>query len=158
SVLCRPSSVLLLYRLRVDRRAGAAGDRERRAAEEELIDLVARAVLGQFLEIEDLAHAQAHGRDHHPVPRLVGFGGLVPPHLHPPGIGASRGDLLCVAPVAILELHAGRIAARVAAPLLLLEAALHLAGADDDEVGAPDRHSLCFRTGVKLVVADALTV
>src|SRR5580658_10885290 len=61
------------YRLRVDRRAGAAGDDERRAAEEEFVDAVLVAILGKFLEIEDLTHAQPHGRDHHPVPWLVGF-------------------------------------------------------------------------------------
>src|ERR1700675_2751568 len=64
---------LLFYRLRVDRRAGAAGDDERRAAEEEIVDAVLVAILGKFLEIEDLTHAQPHGRDHHPVPWLVGF-------------------------------------------------------------------------------------
>src|SRR5215470_14272888 len=113
-----------LDRLRIDRRAGAAGDDQRRAAEEELIDAVLVAVLGQLLEIEDLAHAQAHGRDHHPVPRLVGFRGLVRTHLDAPGVGADRGDLLVLAPVAVLELDARRVAAGVAAPLLLLQAAL----------------------------------
>src|ERR1700692_4607218 len=114
----------LFDRLRIDRRAGAAGDDQRRAAEEELVDAVLLAVLGQFLEIEDLAHAQAHGRDHHPVPGLVGLGGLVRPHLDAPGIGADRGDLLVLAPVAILELDARRVAARIAAPVLLLVAAV----------------------------------
>src|SRR5580658_6035958 len=69
---CR-GRVSLFYRLRVDRRAGAAGDDERRAAEEEFVDAVLVAILGELLEIENLAHAQPHGRDHHPVPRLVGF-------------------------------------------------------------------------------------
>src|SRR5580704_10331195 len=147
-----------LYRLRIDRRAGAAGDGERRAAEEELVDLVLGAVLGQVLEMEDLAHAQPHGRDHHPVPRLVRLGGFVRPHLDAPGVGADRRDLLLVAPVAVLELHAGRVAARIAAPCLLLAAALHLAGADDDEIGASDRHPLRLGAGIELVVADALAV
>src|SRR6266571_8258173 len=39
---------LSLDRLRVDRRAGAAGDHQRRAAEEELVDLVARAILREL--------------------------------------------------------------------------------------------------------------
>src|SRR5262245_66678072 len=56
-----------LDRLRIDRGAGAAGDDQGRTAEEEFIDAVGRAVLRQLLEIEDLAHAQAHSRDHHPV-------------------------------------------------------------------------------------------
>src|ERR1051325_6616807 len=120
----------LFNSLRVDRRAGAAGDDQRRAAEEELVGAVVGAVLGQLLEIEDLAHAQAHGRDHHPVPRLVRLGGLVRPHLHAPGVGADRRNLLVLAPVAVLELDARRVAAGIAAPLLLLQAALHLPGAD----------------------------
>src|SRR5262249_42276067 len=113
-------------RLRVDRRAGGARDDQRRPAEEELVDAVVRAVLGEFLEIEDLAHAQAHRRDHHPVPRLVRLGGLVGADLDAPSVRADRGDLLVVAPVAVLELDAGRIAARVTAPGPLLEATLHL--------------------------------
>src|SRR5215471_4341288 len=91
-------------RLRVDRRAGAARDDQRRAAEEELVDAVLLAILGEFLEIEDLAHAQSHGRDHHPVPGLVRLRGLVRAHLDAPGIGTDRPDLLLLAPVAVLEL------------------------------------------------------
>src|SRR5579871_2391558 len=43
-----------LDRLRVDRRSGAAGDDQRRAAEEELVDVVGRAVLAELLEVEHL--------------------------------------------------------------------------------------------------------
>src|SRR5690349_14991929 len=146
------------HRLWVYRRAGAAGDDERRAAEEELVDAVLLAVVGKLLEVEDLAHAQAHGRDHHPVPRLVRLGGLVRPHLDAPGIGADRRDLLVLAPVAVLELDPRRIAARVAAPRSLRQAALHLAGADDDEIGAPDFDILRPRAFVELLVGDALAV
>src|SRR5262245_51658187 len=144
--------------LRVDRRAGAAGDDQRRAAEEELVDAVLLAVLGQLLEIENLAHAQAHGRDHHPVPRLVRLGGLVRPHLDAPGVGADRRDLLVLAPVAVLDLHAWRVAASIAAPSLLLEAALHLPGAHDHEVAAPDLDVLVLGALIKFSVATALAV
>src|SRR5215467_12358047 len=147
---------LLFNGLRVDRRAGAAGDDQRRAAEEELVGAVLGAVLGQLLEIEDLAHAQAHGRDHHPVPRLVGFLGLVRPHLDAPGVGADRGDLLVLAPVAVLELDARRVAAGIAAPLALLHAAFHLAGAEDHEVALADLDVLRARTLVELLVGDRL--
>ena len=44
----------LFNRLRIDRRAGATADDERRPAEEELIHLVCRAVVGQILEIKNL--------------------------------------------------------------------------------------------------------
>src|SRR5580700_2344014 len=128
----------LFYRLRVDRRAGAAGDDQRRAAEEEFVDAVLVAILGELLEIEDLAHAQPHGRDHHPVPRLVGFRGFVRPHFNAPGVGADRGDLLLLAPVAVLEFDARRVTAGIAAPLLLADAALHLPGADENKVAAAD--------------------
>src|SRR5580693_1574551 len=111
--------VRLFNRLRIDRRAGAAGYDERRAAEEEFVDAVLVAILGELLEIEDLAHAQPHGRDHHPVPRLVGFRCLVRPHLDTPGVGADRGDLFFLAPIAVLELYARRVTAGVTAPLLL---------------------------------------
>src|SRR5262249_4633357 len=107
----------LFDRRGIDRRAGAAGDDQRRTAEEEFVDAVGRAVLRQLLEIEDLAHAQAHGWDHHPVPGLVRLRSLVRPHLDAPGVGADRGDLLVLAPVAVLELDAGGVAAGIAAPL-----------------------------------------
>src|SRR6185312_3546374 len=128
--------------LRIDRRAGGAGDDQRRAAEEELVDAVLGAILRQLLEVENFAHAQAHGRDHHPVPRLVRLGGFVRPHLDAPGVGADRGDLLLLAPVAVLDLDAGRIAAGVTAPLLLGHAALHLPGADQHEVALADFYVL----------------
>src|SRR5580704_16245941 len=106
-----------LNRLRIDRRTGAAGDDERRTAEEKLVDTVLVAILGELLEIENFAHAKSHRRDHHPVPRLVGLGGLVRPDLDTPGVGADRRDFLVLAPVAVLEFHAGCIAAGIAAPL-----------------------------------------
>src|SRR3974390_2367615 len=130
---CAPSGMTAarsLYRLGVDRASGAAGDDQRRAAEEELVDAVLLAVLGQLPEIEDLAHAQAHGRDHDPVPGLIRLRGLVRPHLDAPGVGADRRDLVLVAPVAVLEPDARRVAPRIAAPGVVAEAALHLAGAD----------------------------
>src|SRR5499427_857377 len=147
-----------LDRLRIDRRAGAAGDDQRRPAEEEFVDAVPGAILRQILEIKDFAHAQSHGRNHHPVPGLVRFRGLVRPHLDAPGIRADGGDLFVLAPVAILEPDAGRVAAGVAAPFLLLEAALHLSGANDDEVAAADLDLLLLGAPVELVVGNAFAV
>src|SRR6516165_11081168 len=92
------------------------------------------------------------------MPGLVGFRGLVGPHLDAPGIGADRGDLFPLAPIAVLELDPRRIAAGVAAPYLLAQAALHLAGAHDDEVAAPDGDPLLLGAGVELVVGNALAV
>src|ERR1051325_11570074 len=94
----------------------------------------------------------------HPVPRLVRLGGLVRPHLDAPGVGADRGDLLVLAPVAVLELHPGRVAAGVAAPLLLLLAALRLPGADQHEVALADLDIGVLGAFVELVVGDALAV
>src|SRR5215831_12993714 len=147
-----------LDRLRIDWRAGAAGDDERRSAEEEFVDAVVGAVLRQILEIEDFAHAQPHGGNDHPVPGLVRFRGLVRPHLDAPGIRADGGELFLLAPVAVLELDAGRVAAGVAAPFFLAEAALHLAGANDDEVAAADLDLLLLGASVELVVGNAFAV
>lgn len=36
----------------------------RRGAKEELVDLVQRAIFGQFLDVEYLAHCDANGGDH----------------------------------------------------------------------------------------------
>jgi hypothetical protein len=148
----------LLDRLRIDRRAGAAGDDQRWPAEEEFVYAVARAIGGELLEIEDFPHAQAHGRNHHPMPGLVRFGRLVGADLDAPRIGADRRYFLLPAPIAILELDARRVAPRVAAPLLLGKAALHLPGADDDEIPAPDLDLLRLRASVELLVADAFPV
>src|SRR5580700_127561 len=154
SVVRRPS----FYRLRVDRRASAAGDDQRRAAEEEFVDAVLGAIFRKLLEIENLAHAQPHGRDHYPVPRLVGFAGLVRSHLDAPGVGADRGDFLLLTPIAVLEFDARRVTAGIAAPLLFADAALHLPGADDDEVAAADGDVLVLGAFVELVVGNALAV
>src|SRR5262249_54029885 len=111
-----PIRKLLFNGLRVDRRAGAAGDDQRRAPEEELVGPVPGAALRRLLEKEDPARAQAHGRDPPPVPGLVRLGGLFGPPLDAPGVGADRRDLFVLAPVAFLKLDAGRVAAGVPAP------------------------------------------
>src|SRR5262249_53564480 len=147
---------LSLDRLRIDRRARAAGDHQRRAAEEELVDLVARAILGELLEIEHLAHGQPHGRDDHPVPPLVDLGRLVRPHLDAPGVRADRRDLSFLAPIAVLEFHSRRVAAGIAAPFARLQPLLHLAGADDHEIAAADFHVLRLGGRVELVVGYAV--
>src|SRR6516162_3597083 len=150
--------VISFNRLRIDRRAGAAGDDERRTAKEELIDAVVGAIVGEFLEIENFAHAKAHGRYHDPVPRLVGFLGFVGTNLDTPGIGADRGNLFVLAPITVFKLHAGRVAAGVAAPVLFGETTLHLSSADDDEIAATDRDILVFGAFVELVIGNALAV
>src|ERR1700748_2195457 len=119
----------LFDRLRIDRRAGATGDDERRAAEKELVDAVGVAIFRQLLDVEHLPHGQPHGRNDHPVPGLSDFAGLVRTHLDTPGIGADRRDLLFLTPVAIFETHTWRRTARIGAPRALLQTSLHLAGA-----------------------------
>src|SRR5215469_4724058 len=149
---------LLFNRLRIDRRAGAAGDDERRAAKEKLIDAVLVAVVGEFLQIKDFAHAKSHGRYHHPVPRLVGLLGFVWANFDAPSIGADRGDLFFLAPIAIFELHTGRLATGIAAPVLFGETPLHLSRADDDEIAATDRDILILGAFVEFVVGNAFAV
>src|SRR5260370_36544051 len=104
------------------------------------------------------AHWWPHRGDPPPVPGLVDLGGFVGPHLDAPGIGADRRDLLFLAPVAILELDARRVAARIAAPFARLQAALHLPGAKNHEVAAADFHVLRLRGLVELVVGYAVAV
>src|SRR5262245_42655715 len=144
--------------LRIDRRTGAAGDDQGRAAEEELVDAVGGAMFRQFLEIEDFAHAQPHGGNDDPMPGLVRFGGLVRPYFDAPGIRANRRDLFVLAPVAVLELDAGRVAAGIATPFLFLETALELSGANDDAVAAPDLDLLLLGDTVEFVIGNAFAV
>src|SRR6202035_3771647 len=99
-----------------------------------------------------------HGRDHDPVPRLVGFAGFIRPHLDAPGVGADRRDFLVLAPIAILEFDARRVTAGIAAPLLLADAALHLPGTDQHEIAAADGDVLILGAFVELVVGDAFAV
>src|SRR5262249_6836526 len=103
-------------------------------------------------------HAQAHGRDHDPVPGLVGVLGFVRADFAAPSVRDQRRDFLLVAPVAVLELHARGVAACVSTPFLLGEAALHLSGADDDEIRLAYFDTLRLRASVELVVADAFAV
>src|SRR5262249_11839097 len=75
-----------------------------------------------------------------------------------PGIRADGRNLFVLAPITILELDAGRVAAGVTAPFLLVEAALHLSGANDDEVAAADLDPLLLGALVALVGGNAFAV
>src|SRR5215467_2112657 len=70
----------------------------------------------------------------------------------------SRGDLLLLAPVTVLELNAWCVAARVAAPFLFGEAAFHLPGADDDKIATSNGHILLLRALIEFVIGNAFTV
>src|SRR5213593_445066 len=143
----------LLDRLGIDRRAGPPGDHQRRRAKEELVDAVGGAVLGELLEIEDLAVHDPDRRDRDPVPGLEDVRpGRVGSHLDPPGVAADRRDLLGVDPVQGLEGQSGRVAAGVPTPVVARQAVLHLTRADDDEVGAS--HGDPLRSGRAVEVGD----
>src|SRR5262249_50519336 len=150
----RPES---LDRLGIDRRAGGASDHQWRTAEEELVDAVGGTIFGELPQVEHLAHGELHGRDPHAVPRLVRLHGLIGTHLDTPGVGADGGDLLFLAPVAVLELDPRSVAAREGAPALR-EAFLQLPGADDHEIAAADRDAVCACARVKLGVRYAVAV
>src|SRR6266508_621984 len=131
-----------LDRQRVGRRADRAGDRDRGSDEQELVDFILGAVLGEVGQVEDLAHGQAHDRDGDPVPRLIDTGlGLVGPHFAAPGIARERGDLVAINPFQRLEGESRRVAARIAVPASSLELRLHLPGPHHDEIAALDLHS-----------------
>ena len=46
-----------------------------------------------MVDYEDLTHGDSNHRDDRPVPRLLGFRGLVGPYLTASGIRAGGGDL-----------------------------------------------------------------
>src|SRR5262249_50124216 len=149
----------LCDRQRVGGRADRAGDWDRRRHEHELVDLVGGAVLAEVLEIEDLAHGHAHDWNGDPVPGLVDAAfGVVRPHLAAPGVAGERGELGAGDPFQRLERKAGRVAAGTAVPAAGLEAALHLAGANDDVVAALDAHPLRPRGAVEVFAGDAIAV
>ena len=72
------------------------------------------------------------------MPGLVRFGWFRSEHSTPQVSVQIAAICLSLAPVAVLELHAGRVATGVAAPFLLRQAALHLAGAERDEIALAD--------------------
>src|SRR5215813_13390327 len=151
--------VWLLDRQWIHRAPDRAGDRDRGCDEHEHVDLVGRAVVGELLEIEDLAHGHAHDRDGDPVPRLIDAGlGLVGAHLAAPRIRRERGELDPLDPFQCLEREAGRVAARIAVPAARLLAALHLPGAHDHVVAALHRDALLLRGLVEVRAGDAVAV
>src|ERR1700677_930128 len=92
------------------------------------------------------------------MPRLVRRIRLIRPDLTSPRFGANRGDILPLEPVAGFERQAGRLAASVSRPVLLGEAALLMAGADDDKVALANLDALRCGAGVEIGRADRITV
>src|SRR6476660_1403022 len=92
------------------------------------------------------------------MPGLVGFGGFIRAHFHAPSVGANRGHLFFLTPVAVFELDAGCVAAGIATPVLFGEAALHLPGAHNDEIAAPDGYVLLFCALIEFVIGNAFAV
>src|SRR5690606_41723882 len=82
----------------------------------------------------------------------------LPIYFATPGVGADGRNLLVVNPVGRIERQAGRFAARVAAPVALGLAALHVAGTHDDEVAAPYFVPLCFGCCIQIGDGNGLAV
>src|SRR5262249_15678032 len=136
-----------------------AGDRDRRCNEHELVNLVGSAIVGEILQIENLAHGHAHDRDRDPMPGLVDATfGVVRPYLASPGVACERRNLAASHPFERLEGRARRASAGIAVPAPGLEAALHLAGAHDHVVAALDGHALRLGGVVEILAGDAVTV
>src|SRR5262249_7146901 len=118
-----------------------------------------RAVVGEVLQIENLAHGHAHDRDRDPMPGLVDSAfGVVRTHLAAPGIACEGRKLGACHPFERLEGKAWCVPARIAVPTPNLEAALHLAGAHDHVVAALDGHALRLGGVVEILAGDAVTV
>src|SRR6516165_11789006 len=124
-------------RQRIGRRTDCAGDRDRWRHEHEFVCTVGGAILGEVLDVKNLAHGHAHDRDRDPVPWLIDAAlGIVRAHFATPGVAGERGKLGAGDEFQRLESKARRIAAGIAVPAFGVEATLHLAGAHDDVIAA----------------------
>src|SRR5689334_3459197 len=108
--------MLLLDGDRVDRGAHGAGHGQGGGGEEELPHAVGRAVVGEGIEVPQLADEQADVRDADLVQGLEGDVELVRPDLEAPRVGGDAGDLGVVQPGGGGERQPGRRAAGVVAP------------------------------------------
>src|SRR5258705_11013914 len=110
----------LLERQRVDRRTDPLGDLQWRSTEEELPDVVGRAVGGELFEVENLSEGQAHVTDEHHVHLEQRLRILARQYLDRPVVGTHRGHLTVVEPLAAV-LAETRLAGHELGRGLLLE-------------------------------------
>jgi hypothetical protein len=121
--------------------------------------LMASGLVGELLDMEDLAHGHPHDGNGDPVPGLVDAAlGIVRPDLAAPGVARERRELRARDPIERLESEAGGVAAGIAIPAAGLETALHLSGAHDHVVPALDGHALRPRGIVEILARDAVSV
>src|SRR6266581_2994644 len=144
---------------RVGGRPDRAGNRDRRRDEQEFVNFVGGAVLGELLHVEDLAHSHSHHRDRDPVPGLVDAGlGLVGPHLAAPGVACEGRELGALDPLQRLEGEPRRVPSRIAVPAARFQLRFHLSGAHDDEVAALHLYVLRFGRAVEVGAGDGVAV
>src|SRR6266540_1379629 len=144
---------------RVGGRPDRAGNRDRRRDEQEFVNFVGGAVLGELLHVEDLAHGHSHHRDRDPVPGLVDAGlGLVGPHLAAPGVACEGRKLGALDPFQRLEGEPRRVPSRIAVPAARFQLRFHLPGAHDDEIAALHLHVLRFGRAVEVGAGDGVAV
>src|SRR5215213_762653 len=149
----------LLNRQRIDRRSDSARDRYCRRDEQKFVHGVGGAIVGQVLDLENLAHGHAHDRDRDPVPRLVDARfRFVRPHLAAPGVACERRQLGALHPLQGFERKTGRITTRITVPAAELLAALHLAGANDDVIAALQLYLLLACRAIEVIARDAVTI
>src|SRR5262245_30339620 len=144
---------------RIGGRADRARDRDGGRDEQELVDAILGAILGEIRDVEDLAHGQPHDRDRDPVPRLIDARlRFVRTDLAAPGVAGDRGDLGPLDPLERLEREAGRVSTRVAVPASGLKLRLHLPGAHHDEIAALDLYPAGLRGAIEVRPGDGIAV
>src|SRR6478752_1036562 len=128
---------LLFDRQRIDRRPHGAGNRYGRRHEQEFVDFVLLAIVGEFLQVKYLAHGHAHDWDRDPVPGLIDpLLAFVRPDFTAPRVACTRRQLRILDEIERLEREPRRIAARIAVPASRVLTSLHHASTHDDIVAA----------------------
>lgn len=116
--------------------AYGAGERQRRADEQKLIDTVARAILREAVQVEDLAKQQSHLDDRNSVHGQVNCGAVhtVTDHPDRPVVARKRSDPLFVQPRQSGQANSGLgVMSKPAPPALGTEVA-EIAGAQKQRI------------------------
>ena len=129
---------------------------ERGSAEHELIRPVGGAILGQGVEIEDLAEPQAHVDDEDDVQGLGYVGRLVGPNLETPGVAGDSGDVPFGHPGDAVEAQTRCISTGIVAPCAFGPGRGHGTGADEDEVAGANTQPCVLLRSLQVSRSDGV--